>query len=52
MTMGCLPQLALILVGSSWVLTEGGSSSSEVALLGAFAPPSVGGAGGDLEEAA
>lgn len=49
--MGCLPQLALMLAGPSRLRTEGGSCSSEVAVLAvaAFAPSS---AGGGLEEAA
>ena len=50
--MGCLPQLALTRAGASWLLAEGASYSSEVAVLGAFAPSSIGGAGGGLEEAA
>jgi len=52
MTLDCLPKLALILADASWLLAEGGSCSSEVAVLGAFAPSSIGGAGGGLEEAA
>ena len=46
MTMGCLPQLVPTPAGASWLLAEGGSCSSDVAVLGVFAPSSVGGAGG------
>ncbi len=54
--MGALPQVGLRLAGASWLLTQGGSDScsSEAAALGlgAFAPSSVYGAGGGLEDAA